>query len=331
MTATFSIPVPGVSIGHATDTKVQSGTTVFLFDEPATAAVHIMGGAPGTRDTELLDTHNTVSQVDALVLSGGSAYGLDAAGGVQAWLREHERGIALDPVRIPIVPCAILFDMRNEGDKDWGQYAPYRELGYAATTNCNSNPEVGQVGAAYGAKTANTPGGFGLAATQYQSALNTTDKSANTTGCILAGMAVNAVGSPLIGDTTHFWAAPWEQQQEFGGLGYPAPWPEDAALPRTKSGQRVAGTNTTIGVIVTDFALTPSQAKRLAISAHDGLARALYPVHTSADGDLLFVASTGRVAIADEDLLDFTVQATDCVTRAIACGVYQAMQDGQHE
>ena len=272
-----------------------------------------MGGAPGTRDTELLEAQNTVNAVDAIVLSGGSAYGLDAAGGVQSWLRQHGRGIELAPVRIPIVPCAILFDMRNDGNKDWGLHSPYRELGYQAAANQTSLPATGKAGAAFGAQTANTPGGFGLAGAEFGP------------GHVMAGFAVNAVGSPLVGDTEHFWAAPWEQDNEFGGLGYPYPWPADARIPRTKSGQRVAGGNTTIGVIVTDIALTAGQAKRMAMSAHDGLARALYPVHTSADGDLIFVSSTGSKAVPEEDLLDLTITATNCVTRAIACGIYEAM------
>jgi len=125
MPAAFKISIPGVRFGHAEDRRALTGTTVCFFDRPAVAAVHIMGAAPGTRDTELLNPEFTVDHIDALVLSGGSAYGLDAAGGVQAWLRENNRGIPLDPVRIPIAPCAILFDMRNEGDKAWGRFSPY--------------------------------------------------------------------------------------------------------------------------------------------------------------------------------------------------------------
>jgi L-aminopeptidase/D-esterase-like protein len=312
----FDIPISGVSIGHAIDAKIKSGTTVCFFDKPCVAAVHIMGAAPGTRETELLDPEFTVNEVDALVLSGGSAFGLDAASGVQAWLREHDRGIPLDPVRIPIAPCAILFDMNNDGDKDWGRYPPYRELGYDAIAATVTNPELGAVGAAYGARTATTPGGFGMASTKLK-----------TGGTILAAAAVNAVGSPLVGDTGHFWAAPFEENEEFGGNGFPHPWPADAKEGRTKSGQRVAGANTTLAIVVTDVALSPAQAKRIAISAHDGFARALYPVHTPADGDLVFVASTGAVEIDDEALLDLGVLAGNVTARAIARGVYEAIND----
>ena len=316
MTHHYKIPINGVQFGHAIDKTVNTGTTVCLFDQPATAAIHIMGAAPGTRDTELLNPEFTVSEVDALVLSGGSAFGLDAASGVQAWLRQHDRGIFLEPVRIPIAPCAILFDMRNDGDKNWGTYPPYRELGYAAVEACSSHVELGRVGAAFGAQTANTPGGFGMA-----------DANLRGGGTLCAAVAVNAVGSPLVGDTEHFWAAPFEESAEFGGRGYPLPWPEDAKEGRTKSGQRVAGANTTLGIIITDVALSAPQAKRIAIAAHDGFARALYPVHTPADGDLVFVASTGAVEVGDEALMDLGVLAGNVTARAIARGVYEAMKN----
>lgn len=312
----FDIPIPGVTFGHAVDAKIKTGTTVCLFDHPAVAAVHIMGAAPGTRDTELLSPEFTVDQVDALVLSGGSAFGLDAASGVQAWLREHDRGIPLDPVRIPIAPCAILFDMRNDGDKNWGRYPPYRELGYAATMTTTHTPELGAVGAAYGASTANTPGGFGMASAKLKAG-----------GMICAAAAVNAAGSPMVGDTNHFWAAPFEEGSEFGGRGLPHPWPQDAKEGRTKSGQRVAGANTTLAIVITDVALTSAQAKRIAIAAHDGFARALYPVHTPADGDLVFVASTGNVVLDEEALLDLGVLASNATARAIARGVFESVQE----
>jgi len=313
MGVSYKISIPGVHIGHATDTKVRSGATVCLFDQPAIAAVHIMGAAPGTRETELLDPEYTVDHVDALVLSGGSAFGLDAASGVQAWLREQGRGVPLEPVRIPIAPCAILFDMRNGGDKDWGRYPPYRELGYSACLSANTDPQLGAIGAAFGAQTATTRGGFGMASAELESG-----------GCVLACAAVNAAGSPMVGDSHHFWAAPFEEQNEFGGRGYPHPWPTDARVARTKSGQRVAGANTTLGIVITDINLTAAQAKRIAISAHDGFSRALYPVHTPADGDLIFVASTKKIDISDEHRLDLGVLAGNAMARAIARGVYEA-------
>jgi len=139
-------------------------------------------------------------------------------------------------------------------------------------------------------------------------------------------VALNAVGSPLIGDTAHYWAAPFEENNEFGGMGLPEPWPEDAKVGRTKSGQLVAGANTTLAIIVTDLALSPSQAKRVSISAHDGFARALYPVHTMADGDLIFTASTGRVSLEDEKILELSVIAANVTTRAIGVAAYEAQK-----
>ncbi len=312
MPTQFEIPIAGVKIGHAEDLNVNTGVTTFLFDQPAVAAVHIMGAAPGTRETELLAAENTVDEVDALTLAGGSAYGLDAAGGVQAWLRAHNRGRLLHPVRIPIVPTAILFDMRNSGDKDWGLYSPYRELGYAACCRETTSPTLGAVGVAVGAQTANTPGGFGMAA------------STLTNGNVVACAAVNALGSPLIGDTHHFWAAPFEEDDEFGGYGLPQPWPDNARQFRTKGSQYELGANTTLGVVITDIKLTAAQAKQVAMAAHDGFARALYPVHTPADGDLIFVASTQRIN-PDEQTPDLGALAANVMSRAIARGVYEAM------
>ena len=310
----FKIPIGGVAVGHSEETKIVTGATACIFSEPAVTAVHIMGASPGTRDTELLNPEYSVAEVDAIVLSGGSAFGLDAAGGCQAWLKERGRGIFLDPVSIPIVPSAILFDMRNSGDKNWGRFSPYRELGYQASLNASPSTELGKVGAAFGAATANTPGGFGAASTKFAG------------GHIMSMVALNAVGSPLIGDTDHFWAAPFEENKEFGGRGMPTPWPENAKIGRTKIGQLIAGANTTLGIIVTDLKLSPSQAKRVSISAHDGYARALYPVHTMADGDLIFTASTGKVDIDDTQLLELSVLAANVTSRAIAVAAYEAQR-----
>src|SRR6185437_2110461 len=124
--------VAGVTVGQAEDLRLGSGVTVIQFEQPAVAAISVLGGAPGGRDTDLLAPHNTVQAVDAIVLSGGSAFGLDAAGGVQAALREQGRGVLVRDVRVPIVPQAIIFDLTNGGDKDWGRFSPYRDLGYAA-------------------------------------------------------------------------------------------------------------------------------------------------------------------------------------------------------
>ncbi len=308
--------VAGLRVGNATDHALRSGVTVVLCEEPAVAAVQVLGGAPGTRETDLLEPHNTVQTVDALVLSGGSAFGLDAASGVQAGLREAGRGFAVGPYRVPIVPAAILFDLMNGGDKDWGRYPPYRELGHAALADAAADFETGSVGAGTGASTATFKGGLGSASSML--------------GCgftLGALVAVNALGSATIGDTGHFWAAPFEEGDEFGGLGLPSPFPANARTPRTKMSRRPAGVeNTTIAVVATDAVLTKAEARRLAIAAHDGFARALWPAHTPLDGDLVFALSTGRSgrAPAPEDFIELCAAAASTMARAIARGVHDA-------
>lgn len=308
--------VAGLKVGNATDQILRSGVTVVLCDEPAVAAVQVLGGAPGTRETDLLEPHNTVQTVDALVLSGGSAFGLDAASGVQAGLREARRGFAVGPFRVPIVPAAILFDLMNGGDKDWGRYPPYRELGYAALARAADDFETGSAGAGTGALTATFKGGLGSASTVVETGF--------TVGALVA---VNALGSATVGDTRHFWAAPFEEAEEFGGLGLPFPFPTDARIPRTKMSRRPTGTeNTTIAVIATDAVLNKAEAKRLAIAAHDGFARALWPAHTPLDGDLVFGLATGKSGRvpAAEDFITLCAAAASTMARAIARGVHDA-------
>jgi L-aminopeptidase/D-esterase-like protein len=312
--------VPGLLVGNAEDVRLKSGVTAVLCDPPATAAVQVLGGAPGTRETDLLAPHNTVQAVDAIVLSGGSAFGLDAASGVQAALREMGRGFAVGPHRVPIVPAAILFDLANGGDKDWGRYAPYRDLGYQAARAVSADFGTGSTGAGTGALTATFKGGLGSASTVLSNGI--------TVGALVA---VNAVGSATVGDTRHFWAAPFEMDDEFGGLGQPTPWPQDAATPRFKFRERQASaTNTTIAVIATDALLTKAEAKRLAIAAHDGFSRALWPSHTPLDGDLVFALSTGTSGKAPllQDFIDLSAAAAATMARAIARGVYDARDAG---
>ena len=310
------LPLAGVRIGHAEHEIIRTGTTVVVPDEAAVTSVHVVGGSPGTRETDLLNPQQLVERVDAIVLSGGSAFGLDAASGAQAWLKEHDRGFPVGSLRIPIVPAAILFDLNNGGDKNWGRYPPYRELGFEALENATSRPATGPVGAAFGATTANTPGGLGIATQTLPCGAS-----------VVAMMAVNAAGSPLIGDTRHYWAAPFEKDNEFGGYGLPDPWPAEATQPATKAGHSTAGMNTTIGVVMTDAVITKVEAKQIAVMAHDGFARGLYPVHTPGDGDLLFVMSTGARDL-DRDalsLLTLGTAAANTVTRAIAQGVHSTL------
>jgi L-aminopeptidase/D-esterase-like protein len=311
--------VAGLSVGNASDSNLNSGVTAIICDPPATAAVQVLGGAPGTRETDLLEPHNSVETVNGLVLSGGSAFGLDAASGAQAWMREQGMGFEVGPHRIPIVPAAILFDLINGGNKDWGQYPPYRDLGYQAAAAAARDFEIGTAGAGFGALTATFKGGLGSA-------------SALTADGISIGalVAVNPMGSVTIGDTRHFWAAPFETGEEFGGLGMPTPYPSDAADLRIKFRDLARGvSNTTIAVIATDAVLTKAEAKRLAIAAHAGFARAIWPSHTPFDGDLVFALGTGASGRkpSPDAFLDLCAAAASTMSRAIARGVHAATPD----
>ncbi len=308
----FLTDIDGVSVGNATDLTLGSGVTVIVFDEPAVASGLVLGGAPGGRDTALLDPAMTVSTVDALVLSGGSAFGLDAAGGVQAGLREDGRGLQVGTTRVPIVPQAILMDLLNGGNKDWGRHSPYRDMGYDAFKAARKGAfGLGTVGAGTGATTATFKGGLGSA-----SAVSSAGHR------IAAIVAVNALGSATIGDGPHFWAAPFERDGEFGGLGLPP------AITGADTAMRLKGVNvtaTTIGVVVTDATLAKAEAHRLSIMAHDGLARALLPAHLPFDGDTVFAASTGRRPLVDMvEFMELCHLATSVMARAIARGIHEA-------
>lgn len=304
--------VPGLLVGHAQDDALASGVTCVVFDRPAVASLAIHGGAPGVRDTALLEPDMTVGGIDALVLSGGSAFGLDAMGGVQAVLRARGRGFRVGPSIVPIVPGAILFDLLNGGAKAWERQPPYWELGHAAAEAADARFALGSVGAGLGATTATLKGGLGSASALTEAGVR-----------VAALVAVNALGQATVGDGPHFWAAPAERGAEFGGLGWPVPWPAAAATIRIKGD---APTSTTLAIVATDASLTKGQARRLAVMAHDGFARALRPTHATLDGDIVFAAATGGLAgsVSDRDMTHLGTVAADCVARAIARGVFEA-------
>ena len=302
--------VAGLRVGNAHDAYVRTGSTVLLAARPFTAAVHIMGGAPGTRETDLLAPDRLVQQVDALVLSGGSAFGLDAASGVADGLRKAGRGFPVGDQRVPIVPGAILFDLLNGGDKDWPEN-PYKHLGLQALRAAAPEFALGSAGAGYGATLHGLKGGLGSASAVLENGL--------TVGALVA---VNALGAVTVGDTAQFWAAPWEFGDEFGGLGLPASF-QPTVEPRPDKG---IGAATTIAIIATDALLTRAQCQRLAIAAHDGMARAIVPSHTPLDGDLIFAAATGAKPLGDPVADSFLLghAAAACLARAIARAVYLA-------
>ncbi|MBM3645103.1 MAG: P1 family peptidase [Alphaproteobacteria bacterium] len=306
--------VAGITVGHATDLTLGTGATAILFDAPATVAVATLGGAPGSRDTAMLEPEMTRQQIDGVMLSGGSVYGLDAPGGAQAALREAGRGFRLRGALVPLISGAIVFDLLNGAPKDWGTFSPYRDLGYTATKAARPGAfALGTVGAGTGATTATVKGGVGSASAR------------TSTGHVVAALAVvNAVGAPTIGDGPHFWAAPYEVGDEYGARGWPARIAPADVAPRMK-GLPPPATATTIGIVATDAVLTKGQCKRLAIMANDGLARAILPAHAPGDGDTVFAAATGARPLAqEEDLALLGHAATLVFARACARGCYAA-------
>jgi D-aminopeptidase len=300
--------VSGLRVGNAEDDGVRTGVTVLTADEPFVAAVDVMGGAPGTRETDLLAPDKLVQKVDALVLSGGSAFGLGAADGVTDGLRAMGRGFAVGDQRVPIVPAAILFDLLNGGEKGWTA-SPYPALGRAALDAASDAFAIGTAGAGFGATTMDLAGGLGSASCVLS--------DGTTVGALVA---VNAVGR-VADDRGRFHAATFELAGEFGNLGPAALDP--AWEPR---GDGVPGQSTTIAIVATDAALTQAGATRMAAAAQDGLARAIIPSHTPLDGDLVFAVSTGARPLSDPvwDALRLGHAAAASLSRAVARGVHAA-------
>jgi L-aminopeptidase/D-esterase-like protein len=319
--------VDGLLVGNAGDERLRSGVSVVLGERPFVAAVDVRGGAPGTRETDLLDPACTVDRVDAICLSGGSAYGLGASDGTMRWLREHGRGLAVGGTIVPIVPAAILFDLLNGGDKDW-DWPPYRELAYRATGDAARDFALGNAGAGLGAKAGDLKGGLGSA-----SAVD--PRTGLQVGALVA---VNARGYTTMAGMPTFWAWALEQGDEFGGLPPP---PRKVALEvaHDRAGLRHdpadaaradPRASTTIAVVATNARLDKAAARRLAMMAQDGLARAIRPAHTPHDGDTVFAVATGTYDLGDDPLSlgELGTSAADCLARAVARGVYHAASLG---
>ena len=341
--------VPGVLVGNAHDEGAKSGATVLTARAPFVASVDVMGGGPGTRETDCLAPDRLVDEVDAIVLSGGSAFGLDAAAGVALALREAGRGYAVGPVRVPIVPSAILFDLLAGGDTDWRD-PPWRALGREAFLAASESFALGSVGAGTGATTATLKGGLGSASVVLPGGA--------TVGALVAA---NPNGTAVEAATGRFLAGGAEIGEEFGGLGAPcgidalappanekyAAWralqerlgrnPDPGGARAGEGGPAPHGANTTLAIVATDAPLDKAGCRRLAVAAQDGMARALWPSHTPIDGDAVFALSTGGRADGDDggrggDTLIDTAQersllghaAAVCVARAIARAVYEA-------
>lgn len=305
--------VPGLVVGNAEDFSIRTGVTVLLPERPMAAAVDVRGGAPGSRETDALDPVSLVEGIDGLFLAGGSAFGLDAGGGVQEHLRAIGRGYEIAPglPRVPVVAGAILFDLASGGDKNWTEN-PYRYLGRAAAETAARDFALGNAGAGLGAVAGAYKGGLGSASAVLESGV--------TVGALVA---VNAVGSPVMPGGAALWAAPFEMDGEFGGR---RPGPVRAiGLPTDMKGAIQPGANTTIAVVATDADLSRIELKRLAIMAADGFARALRPVHTPFDGDLVYAVSTRRRPVSGPlAVLELGALAADTIARAIARGVWEA-------
>ena len=314
--------VSGIEVGNAEDRTVLTGTTVIVADAPVTAACAVAGGGPGTRETDLLRADTMVEQIDAIVLSGGSAYGLAAADGVTARLGADGRGFGLKDLpgvpKTPIVPAAILYDLANGGDKGWGQKPPYRELGEEAYENRAASFPLGNVGCGLGANAGAHAGGLGSAS------LTTSD------GITIGALAgVNCFGSVFMPGTTVFWSWPYEIGNEFGGHRPSADYSCDPEEWGDAKMNPQPGQNTTIACIATDAALTPAEAHRVAQMALAGFSRAIRPVFAPFDGDALFVLSTGKVELEGPKPIALTrvgELAASTLARAIARGVYEADQ-----
>ena len=305
-------------MGNAHDESVRSGVTVLLSNGELIAAVDSRGGGTGSREFDLLRPEATVQGVNAIVLSGGSAFGLDAAGGVMTALRQAGIGYRVGSAIVPIVPAAILFDLNNGGDKNWGADSPYPALGRKATLAASDRFELGNAGAGFGAQAGIYKGGLGSASVQ----------SADTGATVGALVAVNAVGAVTYPVSKAFFAWASEVAGEFGGI---VPVAEDRGSAIDMPKLAAPGENTTIGIVATDAALTKSQCKQFSILAHQGLTRAIRPANTPFDGDVVFAVSTGIHPLANpaRDLALLGAHAADCLARAIARGIFEADSQGQ--
>ncbi|WP_044559423.1 P1 family peptidase [Azospirillum sp. B4] len=321
--------VPGLSVGHATDERVRSGVTVLLCGPDGNGAgwaggVDVRGGGPGTRETEVLAPENLVGRAHAIVLTGGSAFGLAAADGVAAALSQQGMGLVLRPgtPAVPLVPAAVLYDLANGGDKDWGLEPPYRALGLRAVAAAGHEVAQGLVGAGRGAMAGLVPGGIGTASIDLGDGL-----------VVGALVAANPLGSVFMPDGRTYWAWPFEIGGEFGGRVPAGPMDVTDPVPALSRlavhRQPTPGANTTIAAVAASAALTTAECKRVAMMAQDGIARAARPAHTPYDGDTVFAVAHGAALPAEggsrwAQVARIGSAAADCLARAIARAVFHA-------
>ena len=311
--------VGGLAVGNAEDEAALTGVTVLIPDAPVIAGCDVRGGAPGTRETDALAPSCLVERIHGLVLSGGSVFGLDAASGVVSWLAARGVGYALSAGAppAPVVPSAILFDLANGGDKNWGMDPPYRALALEACDSRGRSFALGNAGAGFGALAGRCKGGLGSASAVWENF---------TLGALVA---VNSLGSALVPGTNDLWAGDFAIGDELPrrsartAAASPFEGTKIDVLPDAGN----PGANTTIAIIATDAALTKAEAQRLAIMAHDGIARALRPTHTPFDGDTIFAIATAARPMAsprEHCLGALGAIAADALARAIGRAIWEA-------
>ena len=303
-------------VGNAHNKEVATGCTVITPIEGSLASADVRGGAPGTREVGALNPYNLIDSVDSIVLSGGSTWGLEAASSVANSIGGQGRGYrpSSKSKNVPMVPAAILYDLANGGDKEWLENPPYSSLGLDAVSNLSDKIELGNFGAGYGSQAGSLKGGLGSAS------------FVSNDGIQVGGLVpVNSYGSAVKIETGQFWAATDETENEFGGKGVPTFAPNDA-LSGTAARETLPGQNTTIGVIATNIKLDSKAAKRIAIMSHSGMSRAIRPIHSPVDGDVIFVISTGTLnkELSLNDINTIGELGARVCSRSIARGIYEA-------
>ena len=298
--------IDGFLVGNAHDDKLKSGVTVLTRSNSFRASVSILGGAPGTKETDLLSPDKIVDNIDGIVLAGGSAFGLDASSGVMDCLKNRNRGFDTGSIKVPIVPSAILFDLKNGGFKDW-KANPYRNLGQNAFSNISNFFEIGSVGAGCGATTSVFKGGLGTTSIFYGDRIK-----------VGAIVAVNSVGSPCFPGTNILYSDFYGANKEY--LEKP---PTISLINSTKL---LKGEATTLGIVCTNLNFNKSDLNRIATAAHSGIARAIEPSHTPFDGDIIFSATSGTQPIYSKynDLMLVCQLSALCITQAIGSAIKAA-------
>jgi len=298
--------IDGFLVGNAHDDHIKSGATVLTRLTSFRASVSILGGAPGTKETDLLSPDKIVENIDGIVLAGGSAFGLDASSGVMDCLRGENRGFDTGAIKVPIVPSAILFDLKNGGFKEWS-INPYRELGQNAFLKVSHDFEIGSVGAGCGATTSVVKGGLGTSSLFYGDRIK-----------VGAIVAVNSVGSPCFPGTNFLFSDLYGEKN--GGFERPA---NRSLINPTKL---LTGEATTLGIVCTNLDFNKNDLNRIATSAHSGIARAIEPSHTPFDGDIIFSATSGTQPIdsKDKDLMLVCQLSALCVTQAVGSAIKAA-------